>query len=117
MLTGVGEQVDENLLNTSRIGAEGERGLVFRSVIHTHAGLQTMLRTGDGSFAHEVLFAIFIVYPVAAVIHCRRVQNIVQKHREHFGVVHDVPCIFLLLFRSEGAVGKRQQLREAHYCV
>ena len=104
MLAGIGEQVDDNLLDAARIGTESEGTFELRFIIHTYARLEPMLSTADCGIAHKRALSLFVVDTVIARVHCRCIEDIVQKHRKHFCIVHDMSGKFIFFFFGEAAV-------------
>ena len=111
----VGDKVEFDVLLISddsgvKYGAEVEGLFVFWIVGHLDAWLEPVLRTADGSTAHIVAFSFFVHDLVLFVVECGSVENVVEKHSQHLGVVDDMAAERFFFFQREGTVRQRKQL-------
>ena len=114
MLAGIGQQVDQDLLHAARVRRERERLFGFRLIIHLHARLEPVLGTRHRSPRDIVHLSLGVRNPVVAGINGGGIEDIVQQHRQHLGIVDDVFREFCLFRFREGSVREREQLRKAH---
>ena len=113
MFAGICKQVYKNLLDSPRIRPEAEGCGILRGIVHPDSWLETVLCAGHGGLAHKILLSFFVSDPVLALVHRRSVQDVVQQHSQHLGIVDDIAGELLLFLGRQAAIRKGQKLGES----